>query len=281
MRIYGIDFTSAPRSAKPIACAVCELEDGALSLDCFVELPSLEMFENLLSSAGPWIVGLDFPFGQPRRLVTELDWPPQWDQCVRAVADITVRDFEQMLKAYRDGQAPGDKQHLRVTDMRAGARSPMMLYGVPVGKMFLRGAPRIERSGASVIPCRPNGDDRVVVEAYPALVARRWAQKRSYKNDVQAKQTPARESARNDIVRGIRSESLRNVYGFELKLYDSVAKDLVSEPMADNLDALLCAVQAAWAYTRRDENYGIPKDADPLEGWIVDPATQQTHDPNR
>jgi len=65
----------------------------------------------------------------------------------------------------------GDKLHLRSVDKRANSRSPMMLYGVPVGRMFFRGAPRLVKSGARIIPCRPSPDTRIVVEAYPALVA--------------------------------------------------------------------------------------------------------------
>ena len=46
----------------------------------------------------------------------------------------------------------------------------------------------------------------------------------------------------------------------------------VDEPSADALDSLLCAVQAAWAHTRRDEDWGVPPECDPNEGWILDPG---------
>ena len=42
--------------------------------------------------------------------------------------------------------------------------------------------------------------------------------------------------------------------------------------MGDNLDALLCALQAAWAYTQRKNGYGIPSKSHRGEGWIVDPG---------
>ncbi len=41
------------------------------------------------------------------------------------------------------------------------------------------------------------------------------------------------------------------------------------------LDALLCALQAAWAYTQRERGYGISSACDPLEGCIVDPQLYQ------
>ncbi|MFL5655604.1 MAG: hypothetical protein ACJ8CB_15685 [Ktedonobacteraceae bacterium] len=37
----------------------------------------------------------------------------------------------------------------------------------------------------------------------------------------------------------------------------------------DDLDALLCAVQAAWVYTQRDNGYGVPAQCERDEGWIV------------
>jgi len=47
---------------------------------------------------------------------------------------------------------------------------------------------------------------------------------------------------------------------------------MINDPSGDQLDALLCAVQAAWSWLRRDEGYGVPARADLLEGWITDPA---------
>ena len=43
-------------------------------------------------------------------------------------------------------------------------------------------------------------------------------------------------------------------------------------PSRAGRDSLLCAVQAAWAYEKRDEGYGVPPECDPDEGWILDPA---------
>ena len=66
-----------------------------------------------------------------------------------------MQDFVQLLAGYRERRPEDDKQHLRSVDERANSRSPMMLYGVPVGRMFFQGAPRLVKSGASIIPCRP------------------------------------------------------------------------------------------------------------------------------
>ncbi len=272
MRIFGVDFTSSPGSRKPITCVVSTLEDQVLSVDCLAAVESFEVFENFLESSGPWIAGLDFPFGQPRRLIAALGWPESWEDYVRQLEALTVHDFEALLKHYRQDRSPGDRQHLRAVDARADARSPMMLYGVPIGRMFLRGAPRLARSSASVLPCRPSRQDRVVVEAYPALVARRWIGRRSYKSEAPNRQTQTREQARQDILNALLSARLEDIYGFRVILCDVLAQAMVEDGTGDMLDALMCAVQAAWAYTQRSQGYGIPVWADALEGWIVDPA---------
>ena len=48
----------------------------------------------------------------------------------------------------------------------------------------------------------------------------------------------------------------------------------IDDADGDSLDAVLAAVQAAWSWVRRDEDYGVPQDCDRVEGWIVDPVTQ-------
>jgi hypothetical protein len=147
----------------------------------------------------------------------------------------------------------------------------MMLFRVPVGKMFYKGAPRLLASGVSIEPCRPNGDARVAVEAYPAVVARRFLGRSSYKNDERRKQTTTHRAARERLVAGLGSETLKEAYGFTVAMDGPWREELVRDPVADALDSLLCAVQAAWAYTKRDENYGVPPECDPDEGWILDP----------
>ena len=49
----------------------------------------------------------------------------------------------------------------------------------------------------------------------------------------------------------------------------SLSQTLINDGSGDYLDAVLCAIMAAWAYQRRDQDYGLPPDTDPLEGWIV------------
>ena len=272
MRIFGLDFTSAPSPRKPITCATGKLQASALLIENIVTLPTFAAFESFLQQEGPWIAAFDFPFGQPRRLITNLHWPSTWEGYVQHCALLGKTLFEETLTHYQASRPAGDKQHVRATDKVARARSPMMLHRVPVGKMFFQGAPRLLHSGVSVLPCRPNEKDRIALEGYPALVAQRWIGKIGYKSDERKKQTSEQQVARQRIVDGICSDELYTAYGINLELNQTLVNRLVQEPMGDELDAVLCAIQAAWAYIQRERNYGIPLTCDSIEGWIVDPV---------
>ncbi|MCP5150126.1 MAG: DUF429 domain-containing protein [Ectothiorhodospiraceae bacterium] len=273
MQIFGVDFTSAPRRAKPITCAACRLEGATLHVDALVAFDSFEVFENFLGQTGPWLAGLDFPFGQPRDLVAALDWPQRWASYVEAVSALAMGDFEALLRDYREARPPGRKHALRAVDRIAASRSPMTLYRTPVGRMFFHGAPRLLRAGVSVLPCHPGDPDRVALEAYPALVARKLIGRRSYKSDTRAQQTPERAFARRDLVEEMLGPRLASLYGLGLDISPVMAEELIEEPGADQLDAVLCAVQAAWACQRRRTRFGIPEHVNRDEGWIVDPLT--------
>ncbi len=267
--ILGVDFTSAPSRRKPITCAVCELKETLLVVQDCLTLINFEQFEVLLNSPGPWIAALDFPFGLPHKLLVNLGWPGKWAEYVQLIDSMGKTVFEETLAHYRKSRPAGDKLHLRTTDRLAGSRSPMLLHRVPVGKMFFQGATRLLRAGVSVLPCCPKGDNRIVVEGYPALVARHCIGKRSYKSDEQKKQTLEQRNARRDIVDALCSDRVQSAYGMRVRLDDEMADRFVQEPMGDSLDAMLCAIQAAWAYLQRDTGYGIP-DGHEVEGWIVD-----------
>ena len=271
MRIYGLDFTSAPSRRKPLIALGCTLKAGVLRVEDSETLTGFPGFEGFLDKPGPWVCGMDFPFGQPKDLVAALGWPESWEGYVGEVARLGKEGFENAVRADMATRPPGGKWRYRLADSRSGSSSAMMLFRVPVGKMFYQGAPRLLASGVSVEPCRPTGAGRVAVEAYPAVVARRFLERASYKRDG-APDAPERRAARERLVTGLLSDSLAEEYGFAVEMGGSWRSRFVEEPAADALDSLLCAVQAAWAYTKRGENWGVPPECDRDEGWIVDPA---------
>ena len=154
----------------------------------------------------------------------------------------------------------------------ASSVSPQKLHGVPVGLMFFEGAPRLVRSGVT-IPALQSGDpERIVVEAYPGVLARRLIGRASYKKDKLRKQTEKQRLARGVMLDHILSGQIEASYGLRVQ----APKNLADDPSGDQLDALLCAIQAAWAWTMRDYGYGASFDADSLEGRIADPSLRRT-----
>ncbi len=189
MQIYGIDFTSSPSARKPLTCVSCRLEADHLIAGDLIEWTCFEDFETALRQQGPWIAGIDFPFGQARTLIETIGWPKTWSGYVDHVASMPRSEFRKVLDEYRNDRKPGDKEHRRQTDITAGSISPQKLYGTPVGLMFHEGAPRL-RAANVTIPGLHDGDpNRVTIEAYPGALARQLIGRRSYKQDTKKKQT--------------------------------------------------------------------------------------------
>ena len=266
MQVFGIDFTSAPSRRKTIACAECRLLDELLYVDAVHRWLDFDEFEAFLMQGEHWLAGIDAPLGQPRRLVEALSWPEDWAAYVEHVGSMTKSEFVEQVTRYSRNQPKGDKHHFRITDRLADSCSPMMMHGVPVGKMFYEAAPRILRADVSVLPCRPNASDRVVVEAYPALVARRAIGRAKYKTD--------RAETNNGAIRKelLAFFATKNSIDVRIRLPEELRDNLIAEPSGDGLDAVLCAVQIAASNRSSPNDLGIPPDADPLEGWIVDPG---------
>ena len=267
--VFGIDFTSTPKRGKPLTCVHCEFTGTNLrfvKLATWLDWPE---FENFLSRPGPWIAGIDFPFGQSRKLVQNVGWPTNWADYVRVVSKMEKTEFEDILEEYKKYREIGDKEHSRKTDDAANSISPQKLHGIPVGKMFFQGAKRLLSSGV-LIPKVFEGDpSRIVVEAYPGVLAKRLGAS-SYKNDAKKKQTNKQEKTRRILLKDImEGDQFIEEYGFTVE----APYYLCDDPTGDQLDALLCAIQAAWAFSKKDVNYGAPSNLDSIEGWIADPVT--------
>lgn len=264
-RIIGVDFTSAPRRAKAITAAGGTLHGDRMSIDTLERLESFAAFETFLSQPGPWIGAFDFPFGMPRELVDDLGWPTDWADMVRHCAHHPRDEFRRLLDAYRATRAPGNKFAHRATDGPAGSSSPMKLVNPPVALMFLEGAPRLLRADVTVPRMYAGDPQRIALEGYPGLLARRIT-RASYKSDTRSQQTAARRDARKQIVSTLENgtDSLR------LELRPPLTRDaLIDDGSADDLDAVLCAFQAACAARLAESGYGLPAEFDAVEGWIL------------
>lgn len=280
MQIYGIDFTSAPSKRKPITCAQGMFDGNTLTITALKHFYNFQAFEEWLKRSGPWVAAMDFPFSQPLRWVNNMGWPTVWDAYVALIEKMTLTEFTDCIKTYRNQQPAGEKYHLRPIDRVAKACSPMMIDYTPVGRMFYQGAKRLLQSDASIVPFIHRNPDKIVVEGYPAMIARMFCGKQGYKSDDKIRQQcEKRRQARLDMIAGLTSETLQQRYGFQLHLPWAILQQLET-PDGDNLDAVLCAIQAAWAFTKRAQDYGIPNTSEALEGWIADPGFIIRPDPS-
>src|SRR5437868_3034274 len=205
LRIHGVDFTCAPRAAKPITAACGVLRKNALQLERVERLATFAEFEALLARPGPWVGGFDFPFSLPRELVRDLGWPAAWPALLAHCATFDRLALRKALDAYRNTRQPGNRYAHRATDVPAGSSSPIKLVNPPVALIFPEGARRALASGAHV-PALHDGDrTRVALEAYPGLLVRKHLGIRdSYKSDTRREQTPARRSVRKRVVAALK-----------------------------------------------------------------------------
>jgi hypothetical protein len=265
VRIYGVDFTCAPRRAKPITVASGNLANNVLRLEALIPLYAFEEFETFLARPGPWIGGFDFPFSLPAELVRDLGWPAAWQELVAHCAAMDRMQLRDTLDAYRGTRPVGRKYAHRATDLPAGSSSPMKLVNPPVALMFHEGARRLLDAGLSIPVLRENRCNRVALEAYPGLLVRKQLGIRaSYKSDTRAEQTRARRAVRKQVVAALKAGSPLRV---RLQIETALENRVIADGSGDLLDAVICAVQAAWA--ARQPRYGFAEGAGAGEGWIV------------
>ena len=265
MKVYGIDFTSRPERGRPITCLECELQDNLLRVGQLWEWEDyFKSFEEFLRHSGPWIAGIDFPFGQSRKFLDNMKWPSCWgDYVYRNVESLDRDDFSKVLDDYRRPRQENDKEHRRATDIVFGGYSPQKIGRPPVGLMFFEGAPRLRRAGVMISGLQESGDpERIVVEAFPAVAARALVGRHS-KQQLET---------RKDILSQLSSHRVKEVFGIKVDIPESLYRPLIKNSTCDRIDALLCAVQSAWAWQNRDSKSGWPFPQDSTEGWIAHPV---------
>ena len=284
--LAGCDFSSSPSRRKPIVFATGSLERGRVQLSGLEAVETLAGYALWLQADRPWVCGFDFPFGLPRELIETLGWPPDWLACMRHYAALSRPEIRQAFAGFCQARPVGRKFAHRATDPGAGSSPSMKWVNPPVAYMLHAGVPPLIEAGVQVpgllgaqqargaAPHRAHLAPRVALEAYPGLLARELlgpdGQRRSYKSDDRAKQTPERLIARKDLITALENGQTR--LGLRIKLSHAQRDALIDDASGDRLDAVLCLVQAAWAWQQHDQGhpcYGLPAQIDPLEGWIV------------
>lgn len=268
--VSGVDFSSAPRHAKPIVVANGRLymdsAPASVTLDGLMSFASLDAFEQWLALPGPRLTGFDLPFGLPRELVLAQGWPEQWAACIDTYAGLSREQLRVRFKAFCDARPVGGKFAHRQTDRPAGSSPSMKWVNPPVAWMLHAGVPRLIRAGLT-LPGQSVGDPvRIGLEAYPGLLARSVT-RASYKSDDKSRQTDARRDERERLIGALVAGATQP--GLVTNLSDAQRLTLLSDASGDSLDAVFCLVQAAWGLLRQQADFGLKPGFDPLEGWIV------------
>ena len=268
--LVGCDFSSSPSKLKPIVLAYGSASNGRVQLLKLEQLASLDAFSSWLVQPNSWLGVFDLPFGLPRELVEHLRWPLTWPELIRHYAALSRDEIRSTFAAFCNARPVGGKFAHRAADKPAGSSPSMKWVNPPVAFMLHAGVPRLLAAGVH-FPSLHEGDvSRVALEGYPGLLAREIMGSRSYKSDSKAKQTPERLIARKDLINALELGQTR--LGLRLKLTHAQRDLLVGDAKGDALDAVLCLMQAAWADAQHGTGaalFGLPKDVDPIEGWII------------
>lgn len=268
--LLGCDFSSSPTRRKPVVLALGRREGARVQLTELVRLDTLAAVGRWLAEPRAWVGGFDLPFGLPRELLQTLGWPLQWHASMQHYRTLTRPQIREAFAAFCNARPVGGKFAHRATDGPAGSSPSMKWVNPPVAYMLRAGLPLLLDAGVHLPGLHAGDPTRVALEAYPGLLAREVLQRRSYKSDDAAKQTPERLIARKDLLTALELGQTR--LALRLKLTHAQRDALVADASGDSLDAVLCMLQAGWAEQRHAEGdalYGLPPGLDPLEGWIV------------
>lgn len=270
-RLLGCDFTSSPSAQKNIVLAWAELlSPGVVQLKQILRLSRFSEFENALNSHAHWLGGFDLPFGLPRELLVHLGWPLSYRECMAHYCAMNRADIRSCFKHFCDERPVGQKFAHRLTDRVADSSPSMKWVNPPVAFMMHAGVPLLMKAGVSLVGLFEQDPLRNALEAYPGLMAKEILGRRSYKSDDKSLQTPERLIARKDILHAL--ELGQTCLKLRLKLTHGQREAMIEDGSGDTLDAVLCALQAAWGLVQHiqgQERFGLPKEMDPLEGWIV------------
>ena len=264
--IAGIDFSSAPSRRKPIVIARLRRRPE-LEIEGFDQLETLAAFDQWLVTQPDWVAGCDFPFGLPRPFVDAQGWRGDWLEVTARIATLSRAELVDRCRAWCAARPVGDRFAHRRADRPAGSSPSMKWVNPPVVLMLHAGAPRLAAAGVDIpwlAPRRPAARcarslSRSVRprSARPAVLQERRSSPRRQRPPGGARGAGRGHGTGVDPARTSGADRCRD------------PTDAGGRSSADALDAVICAIQAAWAWERRAANYGIPTDIDPCEGWIV------------
>ncbi len=263
--LAGIDFTCAPSKRKPVTLATGRFAKASLIVESLEALTTLDAFDGWLRTRTKWMAAFDFPFGLPRAFV---DANHLGASAAEVTAEVhrrcpTRMAWRAFIDAWVNAQPAGARLPHRRTDAASdvSSTSPLQSRYVPVAFMYFEGFARIVESGAHVPGLREGDPSRIALEGYPRRLAHAVIGRRSYKNSALPDRADARRAVVDALMQGHAS------LGFSLRIEPELQTALIDDPTGDRLDAVLCLAQAAFASSR--PGFGVPRDVDVVEGWIV------------
>jgi hypothetical protein len=201
-------------------------------------------------------------------LIEHEGWPTDWPAFVAFFCGQPRPHLRDVFRRWCAGRPAGEKFAWRKADKPAGSSPAMRWTNPPVAWMMHAGIGRMLAAGLAFPAHRVAGRGaarrRIALEAYPGFTARQ-ACRRSYKSDTPAMQTPDRRANRRTILAALEAGTA----GLDVRLEatDTLARRMIADGAGDLLDAVICGLQAAHASLH--DGYGLPRDLDPLEGWIT------------
>jgi hypothetical protein len=120
LAVLGCDFSSSPSRRKPIVLAWGRCQGARVHLDRLQRCDSLTEWGQVMAQDGDWVGGFDLPFGLPRALVAQLNWPLDWRACMAHYASLDRAQIRASFKAFCDARPVGHKFAHRATDIPCG-----------------------------------------------------------------------------------------------------------------------------------------------------------------
>ena len=231
-------------------------------------IETLDDFSDWLQVPGPWVAGLDLPFALPREFLQTVGWPhASWQEHIRHLQSLSREQMVSQFKAFCDARPAGGKFAHRACDKPADSSPSMKWVNPPVAYMLHAGATRLNDAAIHIPLLNETFANKVALEAYPGFFARSVIGRGSYKSDDPAKQDDARFEQRKALIAAM--EDGRNSLSLAVQFDAHIKEQALSDASGDCVDACICMMQAAWGLQRAEQGYGLPPDADRIEGWIV------------
>ena len=130
MKNFRVNFKDKPTPKNAISVAFCDSKkNNGLTVHKVEAFSSLTEFEKFLEQKEPWFAVLNFPLTQPKQFLEKMTLSHVWNHSIKEIHKWKQTGFEKKVKQYTKKLSKGVKTPLRITDIFAGAESPLKTTG--------------------------------------------------------------------------------------------------------------------------------------------------------